>query len=93
MNQEASRDKFTLQNHLNQLAKTHSKDRVLQIRSYMRGLPKLTFQIIRRTNRHAGRGSCQGHSGHDAALEGFDDHRRLYVVARTGGAHDGQLDL
>src|ERR1700731_4980771 len=31
-------DKFTLQNHLNQLAKTHSKDRVLQIRSYMRAM-------------------------------------------------------
>jgi integrase len=31
-------DKFTLQNHLNQLAKTHSKDRVLQIRSYMRAI-------------------------------------------------------
>lgn len=29
-------DKFILQNHLNQLAKTHSKDRVLQVRSYMR---------------------------------------------------------
>ncbi|HEX3472379.1 MAG TPA: tyrosine-type recombinase/integrase, partial [Silvibacterium sp.] len=31
-------DKFTLQFHLNQLAKTHSKDRVLQIRSYMRAI-------------------------------------------------------
>jgi integrase len=31
-------DKFTLQNHLNRLAKTHSKDRVLQIRSYMRDI-------------------------------------------------------
>jgi integrase len=31
-------DKFTLQNHLNQLAKTHSKDRVLQIRSYVRAI-------------------------------------------------------
>ncbi len=31
-------DKFTLQNHLNRLAKTHSKDRVLQIRSYMRAI-------------------------------------------------------
>ncbi len=31
-------DKFTLQNHLNQLAKTHSRDRVLQIRSYMRAI-------------------------------------------------------
>ena len=29
-------EKYTLQNHLNQLAKTHSKDRVLQIRSYVR---------------------------------------------------------
>ena len=31
-------DKFTLQNHLNRLAKTHSKDRVLQIRSYMQAI-------------------------------------------------------
>jgi integrase len=31
-------DKFTLHNHLNQLAKTHSRDRVLQIRSYMRAI-------------------------------------------------------
>jgi integrase len=31
-------DKFTLQNHLNRLAKTCSKDRVLQIRSYMRAI-------------------------------------------------------
>jgi integrase len=31
-------DKFTLQNHLNKLAKTHSRDRVLQIRSYMRAI-------------------------------------------------------
>lgn len=31
-------DKFTLQNHLNQLAKAHSRDRVLQIRSYMRAI-------------------------------------------------------
>ena len=31
-------DKFTLQNHLNRLAKTHSRDRVLQIRSYMRAI-------------------------------------------------------
>ncbi|QHN02729.1 tyrosine-type recombinase/integrase [Granulicella sp. WH15] len=31
-------DKFTLQNHLNKLAKTRSKDRVLQIRSYMRAI-------------------------------------------------------
>ena len=31
-------DKVTLQTHLNQLAKTHSKDRVLQIRSYMRAI-------------------------------------------------------
>jgi integrase len=31
-------DKFTLQNHLNRLAKTRSKDRVLQIRSYMRDI-------------------------------------------------------
>jgi integrase len=31
-------DKFTLQNHLNRMAKTHSKDRVLQIRSYMRAI-------------------------------------------------------
>ena len=31
-------DKFTLQSHLNRLAKTHSKDRVLQIRSYMRAI-------------------------------------------------------
>jgi site-specific recombinase XerC len=31
-------DKVILQTHLNQLAKTHSKDRVLQIRSYMRAI-------------------------------------------------------
>jgi integrase len=31
-------DKFTLQNHLNRLAKAHSRDRVLQIRSYMRAI-------------------------------------------------------
>lgn len=31
-------DKFTLQNHLNQMAKNHSRDRVLQIRSYMRAI-------------------------------------------------------
>ncbi|WP_213804226.1 tyrosine-type recombinase/integrase [Granulicella sp. dw_53] len=31
-------DKFTLQHHLNRLAKIHSKDRVLQIRSYMRAI-------------------------------------------------------
>jgi hypothetical protein len=31
-------DKYTLQNHLIQLAKTHSKDRVLQIRSYVRAI-------------------------------------------------------
>jgi integrase len=31
-------DKFTLQNHLNRLAKTHSRDRVLQIRAYMRAI-------------------------------------------------------
>src|ERR1035438_5958495 len=31
-------DKFVLQNHLNKLAKIHSKDRVLQIRSYMRAI-------------------------------------------------------
>lgn len=31
-------DKFTLQNHLNKLARTHSRDRVLQIRSYMRAI-------------------------------------------------------
>jgi integrase len=31
-------DKYILQNHLNQLAKTHSRDRVLQIRSYMRAI-------------------------------------------------------
>ena len=31
-------DKYILQNHLNHLAKTHSKDRVLQIRSYMRAI-------------------------------------------------------
>lgn len=31
-------DKFTLQNHLNQLAKAHSRDRVLQIRSYLRAI-------------------------------------------------------
>jgi len=31
-------EKYTLQNHLNQLAKTHSKDRVLQIRSYVRAI-------------------------------------------------------
>ena len=31
-------EKFTLQTHLNKLAKTHSRDRVLQIRSYMRAI-------------------------------------------------------
>ena len=31
-------EKFTLQNHLNKLARTHSRDRVLQIRSYMRAI-------------------------------------------------------
>lgn len=31
-------DKFTLQNHLNKLAKTHSRDRVLQVRAYMRAI-------------------------------------------------------
>ena len=31
-------DKFTLQTHLNKLAKTRSKDRVLQIRSYMKAI-------------------------------------------------------
>ena len=31
-------DKFTLQHHLNKLAKTRSKDTVLQIRSYMRAI-------------------------------------------------------
>src|SRR6266702_939063 len=31
-------DKYILQNHLNQLAKTHSKDRGLQIRSYARAI-------------------------------------------------------
>lgn len=31
-------DKYILQNHLNQLAKTHSKDRVVQMRSYMRAI-------------------------------------------------------
>jgi integrase len=31
-------DKFSLQTHLNQLGKTRSKDRVLQIRSYMRSI-------------------------------------------------------
>ncbi|WP_263415223.1 site-specific integrase [Terriglobus albidus] len=31
-------DKFVLQNHLNQLAKTRSKDTVLQIRSYVRAI-------------------------------------------------------
>ena len=31
-------DKFILQSHLNKLAKTRSKDRVLQIRSYMRDI-------------------------------------------------------
>ena len=31
-------DKFTLQVHLNKLAKTHSKDRVLQIRAYLRDI-------------------------------------------------------
>ena len=31
-------DKYILQSHLNNLAKTHSKDRVLQIRSYVRAI-------------------------------------------------------
>ena len=31
-------DKFTLQVHLNKLAKTHSRDRVLQIRAYLRDI-------------------------------------------------------
>jgi len=31
-------DKFTLQVHLNNLAKTNSKDRVLQIRAYLRDI-------------------------------------------------------
>ncbi len=31
-------DKYILQTHLNKLAKTHSKDRVLQIRSYVRAI-------------------------------------------------------
>lgn len=31
-------DKFTLQTHLNKLAKVHSKDRVLQMRAYMRAI-------------------------------------------------------
>jgi hypothetical protein len=31
-------DKYILQHHLNQLAKIHSKDRVLQIRSYVRAI-------------------------------------------------------
>ncbi|MDE1178072.1 MAG: tyrosine-type recombinase/integrase [Edaphobacter sp.] len=31
-------DKFTLQNHLNKLAKIHSRDRVLQARSYIRSI-------------------------------------------------------
>ena len=31
-------DKFTLQTHLNRLAKTRSKDRVLQIRAYMKAI-------------------------------------------------------
>lgn len=31
-------DKFALQNHLDQLAKTRSNDRVLQIRSYIRAI-------------------------------------------------------
>ena len=31
-------DKYILQRHLNQLAKTHSKDRVMQIRSYVRAI-------------------------------------------------------
>ena len=31
-------DKFTLQSHLNRLAKTRSKDRVLQIRAYIRAI-------------------------------------------------------
>jgi hypothetical protein len=38
-------DKVILQTHLNKLAKSHSKDRVLQIRSYSRALHK-GFQII-----------------------------------------------
>src|ERR1700731_1892780 len=31
-------DKYILQRHLNKLAKTHSKDRVMQIRSYVRAI-------------------------------------------------------
>jgi hypothetical protein len=31
-------DKFTLQTHLNKLAKSRSKDRVLQIRAYMKAI-------------------------------------------------------
>ena len=37
--------------------------------------------------------SRQGHSGHDAALQGLDDNGRLYAVARTRSAYDHQLDL
>jgi hypothetical protein len=42
-------DKFTLQTHLNKLAKTRSKDRVLQIRSYVRpSLPRRSIRISSR---------------------------------------------
>ena len=46
-------------------------------------------------HRHAwqDQGSRQGHSGHDAALQGLDDNGRLYAVARTRSAYGHQLDL
>jgi len=51
-------------------------------------LPKLTFQVIRRTIATLARPrSRQGYSGHDAALQGLDDNGRLYAVSRTRSAY------
>ena len=44
-------DKFTLQLHLNNLAKTRSRDRVLQIKAYLRDISRLQRNCARATGR------------------------------------------
>jgi len=57
-------DKFTLQVHLNDLAKTRSRDRVLQIRAYARYFRRSSGSGFPSQRPSAEGGSAQAASGH-----------------------------
>jgi len=79
-------DKFSLQVHLNQLAMTRSRDRVLQIRAYLRDIffEAVDQDYLRKRSGAQGKGSeaTPGKRQDDADLGTAEESTRRTFIAR-----------